>query len=89
MLPFAWGVLFHLPHDDQDKAVAWLLEQRDRCPGCGKPWHEATDPDLRREWVVVHDRCFACEAKGADKTQLAATGQSLDGGRLGRALGRT
>lgn len=67
------------PDDDQEKAIAWLLEQRSRCPGCHLPWDLVTDPEHAKRWRVVQDRCHACEARGAHQSLLRQTGQSLDG----------
>lgn len=40
-----------------------MLEEAEKCPGCGHPMDETTDHDLRLEWEEVDMWCYACERK--------------------------
>jgi hypothetical protein len=41
--------------------LAWLLEDRGKCPGCGVPLDEATSDEAA--WVASATICFACKAR--------------------------
>lgn len=43
--------------------LAYLLEQDEKCPGCGHPIDETTDDELRHDWEEVALWCNACERK--------------------------
>src|SRR5690606_21194913 len=50
--------------DDDSRAWAEALElaEADRCPGCGEPRHESTDPANENAYTVGPPwRCFACD----------------------------
>lgn len=55
--------------DDQDKALAWLHVEDDRCPGCGLPLSETTEFEQRADWVGDEVTCHACRVRGAHAEQ--------------------
>jgi hypothetical protein len=58
--------------DDQAKALGWMAEQAQRCPGCGTAeWEWAED---RFAYVAEDHVCLGCLAKGsAEKRNADAT----------------
>lgn len=48
--------------DDRAWALALLQAEAEQCPDCGKPWHEASDPELEFGWRAEIARCHACAA---------------------------
>lgn len=38
-----------------------MLEQAEKCQGCGNPLEETTDDSLHHEWEEVPGWCNACE----------------------------
>lgn len=53
---------------DQDKAIAWSLEQRKKCGGCN-----TQDDDWQRDkfaYVGASDRCPGCEILEQEREQV-------------------
>ncbi|MFE1358860.1 hypothetical protein [Streptomyces harbinensis] len=47
---------------EEDRAWAYALAEveADVCPDCGRPWPEASNPDLEFAWRAELARCHAC-----------------------------
>ncbi|MFC5802809.1 hypothetical protein [Streptomyces formicae] len=48
--------------DDRAWALALQVVEADRCPDCGQPWDEATDPENEFKWRGHLAKCHACAA---------------------------
>lgn len=59
--------------------MAWLFEQRDKCPGCGHPLAVTSDDDTRGQWTAKAVACLSCQSKAALWSQLREDNQSTDG----------
>jgi hypothetical protein len=58
--------------DDQDKALAWLADQSNRCPDC-RTRPEEWDPaqgGSRTAYVADVTRCLGCEVLGQARRDL-------------------
>lgn len=53
--------------EDMAAALDWQTEQANRCPGCGLPTDETTDPERDGLYVAELVTCHACAA--GDKEQ--------------------
>ncbi len=72
------------PADDQDKAMAYLAEQSQRCKGCGTrsaDW-DPKQGGSRTAFVADVSRCLGCEVLDMAKRDLAEEKDTL-GIRLG------
>jgi hypothetical protein len=72
----AYVVPLGIPHsrfldwsdDDQDKAIAFLRDQRNRCPNCGT--REEDWAEDKFAFVGWHDRCLGCEAVEQERKNI-------------------
>lgn len=46
--------------EDMAAALDWQTEQANRCPGCGFPFDETTDPGAEEKYDTELVRCHAC-----------------------------
>ena len=65
--------------DDRDWAYALAEVEADACPDCGKPWSEASDPDLEYGWQATIARCHACAAGHRTIARFEAEGGDTRG----------
>lgn len=63
--------------EDTDAAVDWMLDQNDRCPGCGQPHAETTSPDAQGEYVVDAKTCHCCLARIAESKTFQDRGDDM------------
>lgn len=71
--------------DDTDAAVDWMLDQNDRCPGCGRPHTETTSPDAQGAYDVEAKVCHCCLAG----TTVSKAWQESRGDDMGAIYFRT
>lgn len=52
------------PDEDQGKAIAWQIEQSERCPTCGTfHWEWGTEDEPIEAYVADGFRCMGCAAR--------------------------
>lgn len=56
-----------------------MIEDKDRCSGCGHPRRESMDPANQRNYQGDSLRCFACEARENEWNRLQQYGANLAG----------
>lgn len=74
--------------DDQDKALAWLVDQRERCSSCNTyrdEWFEddGITPKSPPPYVAWEQRDPGCEQIETMQEQMSRAGRSMHGVRVG------
>lgn len=49
--------------EDYESALAWLVEDKTRCSGCGHHRDETTDAESQHKWDAEAVVCHACAAR--------------------------
>lgn len=49
--------------EDRRWALALIVEEGEKCPGCGGQIHETTDPELEFSWHAEAVRCHRCASQ--------------------------
>jgi hypothetical protein len=65
--------------DDRAWALALIQVESEACPDCGKPWSEASDPQLEFAWRAEVARCHACAAGARAVGQYEKSGGDTRG----------
>lgn len=61
---------------DQDKALAYMAAEADRCPGCDLPLSESTEHTHRDQWAAESVLCHGC--KTLHHAQVTSRDQGAD-----------
>jgi hypothetical protein len=79
------GEFLSWPADDQDKALAYLAAESERCSGCGTrsaDW-DPKQGGSRTAFVADITRCLGCEVKQQAERDLSKTPEENLGIRIG------